>query len=410
MTDVAERLTSELHDAVAARFDGLPGAAANSMRLLFAAVGRPVDPLQFTLPSTSATLEVTSTFVDCIPAPGIAFTPRAGSFSDSYDSLLDAAEPVDGLPEAVSETVAGQLAAARRRFDNSQVARFSAPILYAPTQQDPVRWFDPAGTHWTRLSVSEQSGPPPPSQTPPFIPESPPPPWEFKVPRKAESLDAWMRELPERRGIPLAARERALLADGEIRVNAIRPSREPVMAPGASRELQALPRGRALERDGLVLQRHLAEGVRVLGRPEILETLVQECAPVPTTSTSFALDLDYCLVTLQRHWLRTDWLESDEWYVPGYESGEVSAGDPTVADQQLAAFPVAFVAVKNVVVRANWSATDGSSVSKAAGLGPFVMASAGFTGETGTLTIPGVQVIAWLCQVPPQLPPARPAA
>jgi hypothetical protein len=87
----------------------------------------------------------------------------------------------------------------------------------------------------------------------------------------------------------------------------------------------------------------------------------------------------------------------------------VSAADPAVPGQQIPAIPVAFVAVKDVVVRADWSGADAAALPGAAGLGPFVMAGAGFSAQSGTLSIPGVQAIAYVCEVPRLLPPRPPA-
>jgi hypothetical protein len=53
--------------------------------------------------------------------------------------------------------------------------------------------------------------------------------------------------------------------------------------------------------------------------------------------------------------------------------------------------------------------TDGDQQRLASGaisLGPFSVADASLNGQT--LTRPGMQTTAWICQVPPMLPPADP--
>jgi hypothetical protein len=413
MTDIARRLADELHSAVAARFDGLVNdAASSSTRLLFAAVGRAVDPQQLDQPTSAGTREATSTFVDCLPAPGTTFIPQAGTFSDAYESLVTFARPRDSLPEDVAATVTAQIAMARKRFDHARLGRLGAAVQYVPTEQDPPRWFDAAGLHWTHLAVSDQSAPP----TEPPAPDSPAPSWDFRVPDSAASLDAWVHALPGAAPVALEPVERRLLASRELRLVAAEPaSRAFVPMEPSPRALRGSP-GLRLEPqpigiDALPLQhRNLSAGMRLLSRPEILQRLVEETSPVPTTSSSFSLELDYVLVNLQRVWLQTGWLESDEWHIPGFEPGEVSAGNPVAAGQQLPAFPVGFIAVKNVLVRAEWSEADTANLASAAGIGPFGMVGGGFSADAGTLAIPGVQAMAWLCQVPPKLPPDPPSA
>lgn len=61
--------------------------------------------------------------------------------------------------------------------------------------------------------------------------------------------------------------------------------------------------------------------------------------------------------------------------------------------------------VKNVNITANWSQEDLARIQgTAAALGPFSLVNYKF--NNGALSAPGMQIIAWVCQVMPALPPA----
>jgi hypothetical protein len=144
----------------------------------------------------------------------------------------------------------------------------------------------------------------------------------------------------------------------------------------------------------------------IAARPTaLLSALVEEAQPAPATGDGFSLELDYCWVGLDRIWLDQVLLGTLGWQVPGTAPGSFSAGDPDRPDQAVPVVPVGFVVVKDVVITANWSSQDGTERSSAAGLGPFLLAGSTFAAGTGELRIPGPQIIAWMCEVPPMLPP-----
>jgi hypothetical protein len=140
------------------------------------------------------------------------------------------------------------------------------------------------------------------------------------------------------------------------------------------------------------------------------------------------MSFDYCVVQLTRPWLSGDFLATPGWYVPGMAEGSYSSGpEPVVSalagstsapagtsssatQQQPATYgpltfiPTAFVAIKNLVMNA--SAIDGGATSTGpvSAFGPFSLVNA--TGAANALTAPGIQVIGWICEAQPQLPPA----
>lgn len=143
----------------------------------------------------------------------------------------------------------------------------------------------------------------------------------------------------------------------------------------------------------------------IAARPALLPVLVQESTPAPATGSGFSLELDYCWVTLDRVWLDQVLLSTPGWQVAGAAPGSYSAGDLDTPGQAVPAVPLGFAVVKDVTITANWSSADATARSAAAGLGPFLLAGSQFAAGSGTLRIPGMQIIAWMCEVPPVLPP-----
>jgi 2-oxoglutarate dehydrogenase E2 component (dihydrolipoamide succinyltransferase) len=75
--------------------------------------------------------------------------------------------------------------------------------------------------------------------------------------------------------------------------------------------------------------------------------------------------------------------------------------------QIVPAIPTGFIVVKDVLIKANWSDADAAHASSAASFGPFINIESHFDTGSGTYVIKGMQILAWLCEVPPFLPPGN---
>lgn len=128
-----------------------------------------------------------------------------------------------------------------------------------------------------------------------------------------------------------------------------------------------------------------------------------QTAPQPVESASFKLSFDYCLVHLRRSWLSGDFLAMPGWYVPTARGGDYSTGSP-LNKGWFAAIPTAFIAVKNLVISGSWSANDVTAAGNSAAFGPFSLLGISAS-QSGVLTNPGVQIIAWICSPQAKLPP-----
>jgi len=125
-----------------------------------------------------------------------------------------------------------------------------------------------------------------------------------------------------------------------------------------------------------------------------------ELAPqAPASTSSVSITFEYCLVDIRRPWWLDAFVDQGSWYLPTVSAGRLTAEDNPAA---LSWLPAAFVAVRNLRIDASWSGDDAANVALATGFGPFKVESAA-GGQS--LVHPGLQVIGWLLQHLPPLPP-----
>ncbi|MBV8976168.1 MAG: hypothetical protein JO261_15440 [Alphaproteobacteria bacterium] len=136
-------------------------------------------------------------------------------------------------------------------------------------------------------------------------------------------------------------------------------------------------------------------------RIEVQSALSHSAPTAPVTSTSVTIGFDYCLVTINRAWLHQGFINNTHWYIPGQDKGTLSADD----GHGLPAIPVAFVAIKNLRIQANWSAEDISALENSVQFGPFNFDS---TVVNNTISHDGIQIVGWLLSPSPPLPPNPP--
>jgi len=145
-------------------------------------------------------------------------------------------------------------------------------------------------------------------------------------------------------------------------------------------------------------------------RPELQAAVVQQLAnaakPQEVTSKSLSLSFDYCLVTATRPWLSTPLLTMKHWFIDGHKAGELASGEGTGAGA-FEVIPMAALVVKNLEIRAAWSAEERTAAAGFMKLGPFSLMGRTSSGaELNAISCPGMQIVAWICQPMPLLPPA----
>ncbi len=127
----------------------------------------------------------------------------------------------------------------------------------------------------------------------------------------------------------------------------------------------------------------------------------------PVAADGFHLEVDLCLVDIKRAWISDGLMSVPGWYVPGFPRGAFSSG---AADHSglLAVLPTACIFIRNLNIRSQWSQEDLQVIESSASLGGFSMFGRTFDRNSMTLTVPGMQMFAWVCEPLPMLPPSDP--
>jgi len=118
----------------------------------------------------------------------------------------------------------------------------------------------------------------------------------------------------------------------------------------------------------------------------------------PVAASDVTIGFDFCVVSVSRRWLHQGFLNNLFWSIPGQPKGRLSAND----GHGLPALPVGFVAVKDLRIQAPWTAQDVSNLQQSVQFGPFA-----FDSEVvdGTVKHDGIQIIGWILEDLPDLPP-----
>lgn len=133
----------------------------------------------------------------------------------------------------------------------------------------------------------------------------------------------------------------------------------------------------------------------------VVSQFVKSIAPTqPVTTSSITVSFEYCLVKINRPWIHSSFLNNKAWYIPDTEKGQLSKTDSFGVN--ITALPIGFLAIKNLNIAANWTDEDITNSKKATDFGPFEVS---FDSITNKLSHPGIQIIGWMFQKMPDLPP-----
>jgi len=138
-------------------------------------------------------------------------------------------------------------------------------------------------------------------------------------------------------------------------------------------------------------------------RNVLAEQLVPK--PIASTTDAFSISFKYCLVTIDRSWLKTALLSTRNWYMFGTKAGEYSQGRIDNNPGMFPMIPSSFIAIRDLKIVANWSQQDAQTVAQSKYFGPFDIRSGTF--NQGVIEAKQLQVIAWLSRLTPSLPPLK---
>jgi hypothetical protein len=131
-----------------------------------------------------------------------------------------------------------------------------------------------------------------------------------------------------------------------------------------------------------------------------LQFMLSQSAPTQTVGvTDVTISFEYCLVNVDRRdWIHSAFLNNKSWFIPGQPKGSLSAND----GHGVPALPVGFIAFKKLRITAPWTPADIANIELSDQFGPFLIDSNVVDGAIGH---EGMQVVGWILQDMPDLPP-----
>ena len=135
----------------------------------------------------------------------------------------------------------------------------------------------------------------------------------------------------------------------------------------------------------------------------LVSRFIDNNATTETAKTkSMSISFDYCLVKIRRPWFVDAFMNDKSWYVPNVPLGQVTSRGPI----SMSLMPIGLVAIRNLKIESNnWDPEDVTNASVATQFGPFKVAG---SIENNTLSTTGLQIIGWVLQKMPDLPPNDP--
>ena len=144
-------------------------------------------------------------------------------------------------------------------------------------------------------------------------------------------------------------------------------------------------------------------GLDVKKRVIVSQYIKTQAPTQPVKANSFSINFKYCVIDIDRPWLKTSFINNKTWFIPNTLKAQLTAKDNSGAN--ISALPIAFVALKELNIEANWSETDIEISKSATDFGPFEVDSQIVNNK---LSHEGIQIIGWLLQKMPDLPPNDP--
>ena len=134
----------------------------------------------------------------------------------------------------------------------------------------------------------------------------------------------------------------------------------------------------------------------------LVKDFIKEKSPSKAIKTNdVSISFEFCVVNIRRKWFNEVICNINRsWYIPGIKKGALS--DPKIGG--LSHLPVAFLAVKNLNITANWDNLDKKELENVVSFGPFDINNQNIK-EKGSLSHDGIQIIGWMLQKLPELPP-----
>lgn len=373
-------------------------------------------------PSPQLTTEWMSMMANEVPdVDGTNYQPTSRTVDGMFQLLLEGSQPLNGSGDNLFFSIKTD---ARRDFD-AEIGSMRSSHSFRPVVASPANWADPAATEvWSSKSFKVSS--------------------KIEVREKPGTskpvrLDAWkFRVLPKdltpvlknpamlRQPLKMSNAATATLKVSPATLTANPVSAAPISAaPVQTRSALASPSlskaaiNHAAISHTAVRARPVSTAPVMTAKPLVFQQfqlasaqslqLAENAEVKHCETTELTLSFEYCLVSLKRPWLNSTFLSLKNWYVPGTQAGEFSAGSAGRSDSGddalLEALPKAALLVRNLDISASWTQSDRSVLGDSVSFGPFNLIGSSVNETSGSVRCPGMQIAAWVCEPLPLLPP-----
>ncbi|MET0984382.1 MAG: hypothetical protein ABW034_03140 [Steroidobacteraceae bacterium] len=430
-----DEVFASLHDVILERFRAERGGAVGNAFVAFE-FGTPIPDDTFRLKDPGRTLspelavEFMSQHANTVPeVKDMLFRRRPYTVEGQYGLMLAGASSVD----AASMDMLGAIKRAAMADYDQTLGSLIGPYRYRPVYATPVNWYDESQQgNWTHVDISRSDTPP--AAAPPINPKLRN--WRI-APDAVKGMLAQPVSASNIERFPAAVirqaaltRRSARLLDtaSEFDVNAtvllraqpavstaavgtqLRTASSRVSSAATDLQSARLMRPLAVERpepEPAIAAARVPIGSLIAADAswQLANAIEADTTEQPVVTDRFSISLDICLVSLRRPWVADALLTLPSWFVPGFKQGEFSQADEEEAGP-FAVLPTACILIRNLAVTAQWSDQDSAAIEQSANLGGFALFGRTFDRNSATLSVQGMQSIAWVCEPMPTLPPA----
>jgi len=138
-------------------------------------------------------------------------------------------------------------------------------------------------------------------------------------------------------------------------------------------------------------------------RIKIARLMAEKASTRPVQTNHIQISFDYCLVKATRQWYFSPFIYDQSWHIPNIPKGQITMSGVLGS---LSWLTIGCVAIRNFKLEGDWTQEDIDNAVQATHFGPFQFIDSIMNGEP----YPDLQIIGWLLQDLPDLPPNEPPA
>lgn len=401
------------------------GVDSSNSFISFEPLGSIIDPTDFEAEndvlSEIKAMEQLSVISDRLPEIEPIFLTNTYRLSNVYEELIASAEFCGDKISAVDKTAyisrfGDAKNGALQKLSESKRASIVTPEGdYLPVSGYPKKWYKSESPFWVSKTFSAEE-----NEEKPLVaantgfPKLMPLTWRTKIIANPETLKAVVKEpitftnnivttIPTLRKTNIISRS-AFSKIGDLQhLQSLKRTEEfRVLGTNAklTQSVESYPKV-ALKDLSVLKQFNFSDRIRLTNN--LIKMNPEHEAPIH--SNGFSMSFQYCLVYLERSWFDSALFHySNIWYSLSLRENYFSTGAKDHTNNGvLKCMSTAMILIKDLRIKAVWTAEDKQFANTSVGLGVFNI-SGNTINRDNELTTPGMQIIGWVCEVLPKLP------